>query len=283
MPVTHAHGSMSSQVFAVRMSSSLFHLAFSLLMFHPSLLLLFLHGHFETIPDYDLTDALVPHNPPELSRPQKRRSSALRTRMSRLATWSSSFLSQVMSSRSSTRLLLWTMTRRPSKIRTTVSLTSRKPQARTLDNSVFPQCLNPLFCTFLMVIFVSERKQRQHATGKPLQDRERKTKEMVSVISVAESMSMKSQRSSIRSHSLQTHNEFFSDERDLREHLERRAQQAILGEKSLQKIVRDWVQHGDLKFGTKKFRTHIIRVATRAWISKTTVIGSQSMGRSSSA
>ena len=44
------------KVSAVRMSSSLCHLTFSLLMFHPSLLLLFLDGHFETSPDYDLTD-----------------------------------------------------------------------------------------------------------------------------------------------------------------------------------------------------------------------------------
>ena len=56
-----------------------------------------------------------------------------------------------------------------------------------------------------------------------------------SVISVAESMSRKSRRSSIRSHSLQIHREIYSDERDLREHLERRAQRAILGENSGQR------------------------------------------------
>ena len=56
MRVTHMHG---SSVSAERMSSSLCHLTFSLLMFHPSLLLLFLDGHFETTPDYDLTDSDV--------------------------------------------------------------------------------------------------------------------------------------------------------------------------------------------------------------------------------
>ena len=56
MRVTHMHG---SRVSAVRMSSSLCHLTFTLLMFHPSLLLLFLDGHFETTPDYDLTDSDV--------------------------------------------------------------------------------------------------------------------------------------------------------------------------------------------------------------------------------
>ena len=55
------------------------------------------------------------------------------------------------------------------------------------------------------------------------------------MISVAESMSKKSRRNSIRSHSLQTHREFYSDERDLREDLERRPQQAVLGENSAQR------------------------------------------------
>ena len=54
-----------------------------------------------------------------------------------------------------------------------------------------------------------------------------------SVISVAESMSRSSRRNSTRSQSLQTHREFFSDERDLPEHLERRA--AVLGETSAQR------------------------------------------------
>ena len=44
----------------------------------------------------------------------------------------------------------------------------------------------------------------------------------------------------------------------------------------------DWVRHGHPKFGAKKFRVCIDWVATRAWISKTTTTGSQSMGRSSS-
>ena len=55
------------------------------------------------------------------------------------------------------------------------------------------------------------------------------------MISVAESMSKKSRRNGIRSHSLQTHREFCSDERDLRKDLERRAQQAVLGENSVQR------------------------------------------------
>ena len=55
------------------------------------------------------------------------------------------------------------------------------------------------------------------------------------MISVAESMSRKSRRDSIWSHSLQPHKEFYPDERDLREDPERRAQQAVLGENSAQR------------------------------------------------
>ena len=45
----------------------------------------------------------------------------------------------------------------------------------------------------------------------------------------------------------------------------------------------DWVRPGDSELRAKKFRICADRVATRAWISKTTVTGSQSIGRSSSA
>ena len=55
------------------------------------------------------------------------------------------------------------------------------------------------------------------------------------VISVAESMSKKSRRNSTMSNSLQIHRDIYSDERDLREQLERRDQQAILGENSAQR------------------------------------------------
>ena len=48
-------------------------------------------------------------------------------------------------------------------------------------------------------------------------------------------MSQKSRRNNIRSHSLHTIRTFYSDGWDLRKHLERRAQQAILGENSVQR------------------------------------------------
>ena len=96
---------------------------------------------------------------------------------------------------------------------------------------MFLQCLKPLFRKFLTVVSLFTKKA---CLGKPLQDRERDEREG-SVISVGESMSRTCRRNSIRSHSLLTHREFYSDERDLREDLERRAQQAVLGENSAQR------------------------------------------------
>ena len=78
-----------------------------------------------------------------------------------------------------------------------------------------------------------ESKESMHRETAARQ-REREEREG-SVISVAESISRKSRRDSIRSHSLQTHREFYSHERYLREDMERRAQQAVLGEKSAQR------------------------------------------------
>ena len=69
-------------------------------------------------------------------------------------------------------------------------------------------------------------KAKTACIGKPLLDR---------LISDAESISKKSRRNSIRSQSPETHREFYSDERDLREDVERRAQRAVLGENSAQR------------------------------------------------
>ena len=76
--------------------------------------------------------------------------------------------------------------------------------------------------------------------GKPDADREREGREegSFSVIGIDESVSRKSRRNVTRrkiGHSHQTPHEFYSDGRDLREHLERRAQQAILGENFAQR------------------------------------------------
>ena len=129
------------------------HLAFSLLKIHPSSLMFF-DGHFETNPDYDFTNdpihMILPYFP--VLKAQDMRHSAPASRSS--ATWPDQMQTQVMSPKSSTRSLLWMMTRCSSTIRTTISPTSRKPRTRTLDNLVFSQCLNPMFCTFLMIILL---------------------------------------------------------------------------------------------------------------------------------
>ena len=136
-----------------------------------------------------------------------------------------------MSPRSSTIILPWMTTRRSLTIQTIrKSLTSRKTHARILDSLVFHQCLNSLFCTFL----IGESKESMQSGNRYLTERERKEREGF-VISAAESMSKKGRRNSIRSHSLQTHRKFCSDGWDLRGHLEGRAQQAILGEISIQR------------------------------------------------
>ena len=72
-------------------------------------------------------------------------------------------------------------------------------------------------------------KAKTVCIGKPLQGREKER------VSVTESMSKKSRRNSTRSHSHRTHRGFYSDERDLWEDLERRAQQDVLGENSAQR------------------------------------------------
>ena len=90
-------------------------------------------------------------------------------------------LTGFMSPSSPTRPLLWTVTRRPSTIQTTIaSLTSRRPHARALDCSVFPQCLKPLFRTFLMVILLFiQRESKESMLGNTLQNREKERKKKV--------------------------------------------------------------------------------------------------------
>ena len=91
-----------------------------------------------------------------------------------LATWPIPHTPQVMSPKSSTRLLLQTETRRLSTIRTTItSLTSRTSHARILNCSVFTQCKKPLFRTFLMVGFLSRERAKTAYIWKPLPDSER--------------------------------------------------------------------------------------------------------------
>ena len=102
----------------------------------------------------------------------------LRTRTRSLAIWPSPPSTQVMSPTSSTRSLLWTVTLCPLTIQTSMkSLTSRKTHTRTLDCSVFSQCLNPLFRTFLIMILLFKKKAKKASAAKPMLDREKERKE----------------------------------------------------------------------------------------------------------
>ena len=126
------------------------YLAFSLLMFHPSLLCL--HTHF----DITFLSSFLPNF--SVLKAQDTRNSAHAS--SSFATWPSQMQTQVMSTRSSTSSLLWTMTQCSLTIQTSItSLTSEKTHARTLDFSVFLQCLKCLFCKFLVVILICQRRQ----------------------------------------------------------------------------------------------------------------------------
>ena len=188
----------------------------------------------------------------ELSPTWKRRSSALRTRTSCVATWPNPPSTQVMSPKSSTRILQWMKTRCPSTIRTTISPTSRKPRTRTLANSVFTHCLNPLFLYVSQRWFCSsDRKQRKHPIGKMLRDREKQKKEKVSRPVLQSWCRWKVDRTVVGVIRFRLTKYSFLMNEILRGHLEWRAQRAVLGEKfSSEKIILDWVQHGDPKIGT---------------------------------
>ena len=130
-----------------------------------------------------------------------------------LATWPIPRTKQAMSAKSSTRLLLQTLTRRPSAIRTTItSLTSRKSHARTKDCSVCPQCWKPLFCTLLIGNFALKRGSQESMPRETVAKQGERREREGAVISVTESMSKKSRRNSIRIRSLRTHRGLYSDE-----------------------------------------------------------------------
>ena len=205
-----------------------------------------------------------PRLPAELSRPESAGQAHSARGRAVLATWPSSFLPQVMSPRSSTRSLPWMMTRPSSTMRTTMSPTSRKPRTGTLVNLVFTQCLNPLFCTFLIGDFVPLRESKESMQSGNRCNRERDEREGF-VISVADgtvlgACSSDSQRI------------LFWWMRSPRTSSTKSSTSCSWWKFMSEKILLDWVRHGDPKFGTKKFRIRSIRVATRAWISKTTII-----------
>ena len=124
------------------------------------------------------------------------------------------------SPRSSTRSLLWTITQCSLTIQTSmISLTSRKQYTRTLSHNVS----HVSHYDFALQI---ESKESMHRETDCLTERKEGKRifcDKCSKVDVKEN-----RRNSTRSHSLQTHREFYSDERDLREHLEKKLNKLFL-------------------------------------------------------
>ena len=121
-------------------------------------------------------------------------------------------------------------------------------------------------------------------TGTVARQKEREEKE-ASVISVTESMSRKSRRNSIASHSHMTQRRLYSGERDLREHLERRAQQDIVGETSTRRSSYSTEQNREIR-NQERRKTEFLLFESQHEIEsqrRQVLIGSESMGRLSSA
>ena len=234
MRVTYMHG---SRVSAVGMSSSLCHLTFSLLMFHPSLLLLFLDGHFETFPDFDdLTDvsvhAILP-NFPDLKAQVKRtphedEESGYLADSARSTGYEPKESDKIPSVDNDTTHIDDPDLNEISDFSKTTNENTCLFGVHTVFESSFLNVSHWWFCS-------SERKAKKACNRETVAGQSEREEREGFVISVAQSMSKKSRRNNMRSHSLQTLRKFFSDGWDLRGHLEWRAQQAILGENSDQR------------------------------------------------
>ena len=160
------------------------HLTFSFLMFHPSLLLsflLFLDGHFETTPDYDLTDFDVHDFLPNFS--------DLKAQVKRTP-HEDELCGYLAKSALNTG-------HEPNKFDKNTSVDedampindpdhnfsdfSKATNENTSQFGVHTHCLNPLFLHVSQRWFCSsDRKQRKHPIGKMLRDREKQRKEKVS-------------------------------------------------------------------------------------------------------
>ena len=203
--VTHMHG---SRVSAVRMSSSLCHLTFSLLMFHPSLLLLFFDGH-DFLPNFpDLNELFGYLAKSSLNTGYEPKKFDKNTSVDDDAT----------------------LINDPDHNFWDFSKTMNENTRQFGVHTVFESSVLHFFA--LVILFLREKVKKACNRETVAWQRETEEREGFAT-SVAKSMSMKSRRNSIRSHSFPTHKEFYSDERDLRGHLEWRAQHAILGEKSI--------------------------------------------------
>ena len=136
--------------------------------------------------------------------------------------------------------------------------TSRKPRTRTPANSVLTQCLNILFCTFLMMTLLFRKKakkacNRETVGGQREREREREKKRKEKVLwSVLHNRCQGKVNGTVFVWvSRVSENSILMDEISEK----RRVQQAIFSWKFRSaKILSDWVQHGDPAFRAKKFR-----------------------------
>ena len=220
-------------LFAVRMSSLLTHLLLSHVspVFAPAVF----DGHFETTADYDLTDFDVHDflpNFPDLKAQVKRTPPE-----DELFGYLAKFLPHTGYE-----------PKEFDKI-TSVDIDTILINDPNHDFSDFSKTHErehwPIRCSYSVwilsfarfswvMLFLREKAKK--ACNRETVARQRKRRERrFFVISAAESKSMKNRRNSVRSHSLQTHKEFYSDERDLRGHLQWRAQQVTFGENSVQR------------------------------------------------
>ena len=264
MRVAHMHG---SRVSAVRMSSSLCHLTFSFLMLHPSLLLLFFDGHFETTPDlYDLTDFDVHDflpNFPELKAQVKRTPHEVEE-FGYLALsvpytgYEPKKFDKNTSVDDDTTLI-----NDPDHNISDFSKTTNENTGQFCVHTVFESSVLHVshwwFCS-------SERKQRKHAIGKPLLDRERGKRRFCDQccrVDVKEKSTERFQCEYEESQRI-----LCWRMRSLRTPGMKSSNSNSWWKFSSEKIKLDWARHGDPVFGTKKFRICIVRIATRAFESQ---------------
>ena len=178
------------------------HLTLSILMFHPPSLL-FPHGHFQTtFPSAQSS--------PDFTRPESTGQAHFRTNVEEFGYLADPTHSTGCEAKEFDKITSadWDMTpiNDPNHDRISNFTKKRTREHWTVrcSHSVWNLC----FARFLWWVCSSERNPRKHASGNRCWTQ--RQEQEGSVISVAVSMSRKSWRSSIRSHSLQTHREFYS-------------------------------------------------------------------------
>ena len=198
---THMHGSRSWKS-CLPCACRLLLISLSPFSWFTRLRLLFLHGHFETITDA-LIHTILPNFPELKSAGQAHpmhegEQFGYLAKSVLLTGYEPKEIDKNTSVDDDAKALI-------NDLDHNISRLLENHAARTLVNSVFTQCLNPLFCTSLIGDFVRQREKAKKALQSGNRCKTERDEREGFVISVADSMPMKSRRNSIRSHSLQTH------------------------------------------------------------------------------